>query len=157
MANKVSLAGKYLSLTNIYAPLIDISGDKIVQRVGGGGGVINEIDFSLCPALVGISLTGVSLATANLLGSESLVDVALGSNALTSLDISGLTKLLSVDLIENALTETAVDSILSALDAYGLSNGYVGLNDGTNAPPSAAGLTSKANLEGKGWTVDVNS
>lgn len=50
-----------------------------------------------------------------------------------------------------------IDQILADLDTAGGSNGDVTLQGGTNAIPSAAGLTSKSNLEGKGWTVTVNS
>jgi hypothetical protein len=33
----------------------------------------------------------------------------------------------------------------------------VNLSGGTNAAPSATGLSAKSNLEGRGWTVLVNS
>lgn len=49
------------------------------------------------------------------------------------------------------------DSILADCDANGLTNGRVETDFGTNAIPSAAGLVSKDNLEGKGWAVEVNS
>ncbi len=54
------------------------------------------------------------------------------------------------------LTEEAVDNILVALSTNGVSGGYVELNGGTNATPSATGLAAKAVLEGNGWTVVVN-
>jgi hypothetical protein len=54
------------------------------------------------------------------------------------------------------LTEEAIDNILVALSTNGVSGGYVELNGGTNATPSATGLAAKAVLEGNGWTVDVN-
>lgn len=62
-----------------------------------------------------------------------------------------------VNLSGCAFTEGGVDTILADLDTNGHTNGEVDLSGGTNAIPSAAGLASKANLEGKGWTVTVNS
>ena len=48
------------------------------------------------------------------------------------------------------LTETSVNNILVSLDTAGQSNG-VAYIDGS--PPSGAGITSKANLISRGWTV----
>ena len=55
-----------------------------------------------------------------------------------------------------ALTETYVNQILSNLDSDDVSNCIIGLNGGTNASPTGAGLTAKANLEIRGCTVYVN-
>ena len=56
-----------------------------------------------------------------------------------------------------ALTQTAVNNILIALAANVIDNGYIDLTGGTNAIPGASGLAAKATLEGRGWSVDVNS
>lgn len=56
-----------------------------------------------------------------------------------------------------ALDQTSVDAILTTINAAGTSNGTLGLNGGTNAIPSATGLAAKTALEGRGWTVNVNS
>jgi hypothetical protein len=53
-----------------------------------------------------------------------------------------------------AWTQAEVDNFLADLDSAGGTNGTLNLS-GSNSAPSAAGLTSKANLEGKGWTVTV--
>jgi hypothetical protein len=57
------------------------------------------------------------------------------------------------------LSQANVDGILAAFDAAGRNTGTRVLHLGgtNNAVPSAAGLTSKSNLEAKGWTVTVNS
>ena len=64
--------------------------------------------------------------------------------------------MLNLQLQNNALTQTAVDRVLTSLDAAGGTGGSVRLEGGTNAVPSAAGLAAKTSLEGKGWTVTVN-
>jgi hypothetical protein len=57
----------------------------------------------------------------------------------------------------NLLTQAAVDAILAAFVAAGAVGAYVLNIGGTgNATPSAAGLTNKATLQGRGWTVTTN-
>jgi hypothetical protein len=63
----------------------------------------------------------------------------------------------NINLIGCALDQTGVDNILVSIDAVGLSNGTLNLSGGTNAIPSATGLSAKTSLEGRGWTVTVNS
>lgn len=55
-----------------------------------------------------------------------------------------------------ALSQTSVDNILVSLDTAGQSNGIVSINGGTSAAPSATGLSAKASLQAKGWTVVTN-
>lgn len=55
-----------------------------------------------------------------------------------------------------ALSQQSVDNILVSLDTAGQSNGIVSIDGGTSSAPGAAGLSAKASLEGKGWTVLTN-
>lgn len=57
---------------------------------------------------------------------------------------------------ENGYDQASVDRILVALDQTGPTVGGVDISGGTSAAPSATGLTAKANLQGKGWTVTTN-
>lgn len=54
-----------------------------------------------------------------------------------------------------SLTSDSVDNILLSLDAAGGENGTVDLTGGDNSPPSLVGVTAKANLEAKLWTVNT--
>jgi len=74
----------------------------------------------------------------------------------TTITIDNCPGLTELDASGCALTQTNIDYILATLDANGASNGEVDLSGGTSSSPSAAGLTSQANLQGKGWTVTVN-
>lgn len=58
--------------------------------------------------------------------------------------------------ITGDITTTDVNNYLIALDANGLSNGTVFLQETPAAPPSGAGATAKTNLQGKGWTVTTD-
>lgn len=60
------------------------------------------------------------------------------------------------DFTGNALDQPTVDSILAQCVFSANPNGNLFLNGGTNAHPSAAGLTSKAILVAAGWTVTNN-
>ena len=54
-----------------------------------------------------------------------------------------------------ALKQTAVDNILDAVVDGGQTDGELVMTGGTNSPPGAAGLASKATLESRGWKVTV--
>lgn len=56
-----------------------------------------------------------------------------------------------------SLSEQSVDNILVSLDSAGESNGTVDITGGFNSAPSSTGLAAKTSLEGRGWTVNVES
>ncbi|BBO80159.1 hypothetical protein DSCO28_07250 [Desulfosarcina ovata subsp. sediminis] len=95
-----------------------------------------------------------SLDFTNSFASGAILDAH--GNSLTTITLTGCTGLDDVDLSVNALTETAIDHVLSILDASGVTNGVVDLSGGTNASPSTSGLASIANLETDGWTCTYN-
>ena len=129
-------SGKYLNLNDAFFDgTLDLAGDAIVEKVTANSN---------------------SFATADFTGCSAITFICMRSNGLSTVGIEDSPLLLSCDFSDNELDEAAVDGVLADLDSFGLSNGFVDVSGGTNAPPSAAGLTSKANLEGKGWTVTVN-
>lgn len=96
-------------------------------------------DFSNCVVLNRISLAG-----------NSLTGYIASTLALT---------LVEVDFIGNALSQASVDQILSDINTNLSSrplSGSIHLEGGTNATPSALGLTYKANIIAHGWTVVTN-
>jgi Leucine-rich repeat (LRR) protein len=158
MANKVSQAVKYCNLnSSSLGPTLDFSGDGVLEQLSAGSNGLTSVDLSNCTALIKAYLNGNSISSITVTGCAALQELELSTNSLTAIDIAGLSALIYVGATDNALPEAAVDDILAKLDTFGLSNGEVALSGGTNAIPSAAGLTSKANLEGKGWTVTVNA
>jgi hypothetical protein len=64
--------------------------------------------------------------------------------------------LLNARFESNLLTQSAVDAILAAFVAAGGLSGALSIGGTGNATPSAAGLASKATLQGLGWTVTTN-
>lgn len=137
MANKVSRAGEYLNLAGVdLGALLNLSGDQVIR------------------SLFAYDSTAIQVSFANM---TALEEAYLSNAPVTSLTIAGATSLAALDCNGCALPEDQVDAVLSALDTMGVEAGEVDLSGGTNAIPSAAGLTSKANLDGKGWKVMVNS
>ena len=126
---------------------------------------LDDSDFSAgIPNLDGLTnLQNIDMDQCDISGTIDLSQFS----ALTSIDFSGNINITSVTLPEaylntvvlsnNALTQESVDDTLQWLDGSGVENGYVGLEGGTNAVPSNAGITAKTNLEGKGWEVLVNT
>jgi hypothetical protein len=127
---------------------------------------LDDSDFSAgIPDLS--SLTSLQFFDMDQCGISGAIDISASSfNNLTGFDLSGNTGITSITLPEAnlddvningaALTETAVNDTLQWLDGSGVENGSVNLSGGTNAIPTGAGATSKTNLQGKGWTVNVN-
>lgn len=103
-------------------------------------GITGTVDLSSFPSLKGFDLSG----------NTSLTSV-------TILDTQPLGDGIFVYIHNCALLPSAVDDILIALAANTINNSTVTLDGGTNAIPGVAGLAAKVTLEGRGWTVNVNS
>lgn len=154
---------------------------KVTSNSGLDGNIPTFENNSLLTTLqlTSCSLTGSMSSLSHM---TSLASLYIRDNEISGKfpDISGCSSLTMVDADTNDFTAYAgsaipssvttfdlwgaaiassneIDSILAKLDTAGGSSGTVDLRSGTNAAPSSAGLTSKSNLEGKGWTVRVNS
>ena len=93
------------------------------------------------------------------LGNTSLQVISVANNQLTGYVSGSVPSSLTVFLAQiNQLSQPAVDGILEDLDNAGATgpSAFALLNGGTNSTPSATGLTYKANLQAKGWTVLTN-
>jgi len=140
--------GGRLNLTQLAIVTLNLS---TVTSIAG------EVNIADCPNLVSIDLSGLeTIAPAG--------GISISADSLTTIDFSSLLHVDGAVGIIGALTQGAVDAILiklASLDGTGGTTSYdnqlVGLNFGTNSPPSASGLTAKATLEGRGCTVGVNS
>ena len=140
---------------------VNLSGCTALQELR-----LDDSDFSAgIPSLAGLTSLGLIdfdqcniSGVVDLTGLPALVDLDFTNNAsLTSIIIADSQPIFDFNASGCALTETAVDDILVVLSNNGQSNGYVGLDGGTSAIPSATGLAAKTTLEGNGWVVDVNS
>lgn len=78
------------------------------------------------------------------------------SNKITSLPALPAT-VTNIDLDGSDMSVAAVSSLLQALNAAGATNGTADLVMAPAAIPNAGGLSAKTALEGKGWTVLVNT
>lgn len=87
-----------------------------------------------------------------------LSGLGISSNvSLTGLSLPDYHALEYLELYDNSFTQETVDAILLNLVEHNIDNGFIVLTGVGNAPPSATGLGYKATLEGRGWTVLVNT
>jgi hypothetical protein len=168
-------------LTNL--TYVDVSDQDAVV---GGAGCLASIDLSGCTSLESLyiddndfsagfpdlsdctSLRYFDFDQSNLVGSVDLSNLP----ALEGFDMNGNTELTEVIisrtqplsdngteiLLNNcALTQTAVDNILLELASGSISNGYIQLNQGTNATPGQIGRESLFVLNTRGWSIDVTN
>jgi len=126
-----------------------ISSLVISNRTTNGffGSIVNN------PNLTSINFTG-SKISAN--GSINISDnTLLTSIILGIVEASSYQSQYNFD--DNALSQTSVDHILAKYATLNVPlTAALNLQGGTNATPSSAGLTSKATLQGLGWTVNHN-
>jgi hypothetical protein len=128
-----------------------------IQEMLIGGNQFPVLDFSEFPALTDLEPDTMGWTDINIAQNPLLEILVAYSNSFTSVDISNNPLLTDVQLDVNQLTVSAVNNILIQLDNNGLLNGNCALHNQTPAaPPSGAGATAKANLIGKGWTVNTN-
>ena len=139
---------------------INLSGCTALEQLR-----LDDSDFSAgIPDLSGLtSLQWIDMDQCSISGTIDISDSSFNnltgfdfsSNSITSITLPEA-NLNDVNLNNNALTEEAVNNTLQWLDGSGVENGYVDLSGGDNAIPTGNGATAKTNLQGKGWTVNVN-
>ena len=123
---------------------------------------INNADLESLALVNASSLQTLSAQNNNLsvldLTSATVLSYAdLHNNELVGLDIDNATALTYLNLDDNALVQANVDAILLALVANNQTNGTVSLTGVANDAPSSTGLSAKATLEARGWTVNVST
>ena len=134
---------------------LDISPLDLLQ-FDCGNNQLTALDVSNQINLTQLSCAGNQLSSLNLSNLTNLISVLCMDNQLTTLDASNLQSIYMLNCNNNKLTETAVNNILIACDALNTSDKFLFLEQGENAAPSGDGLTAKASLISKGWTVDTN-
>ncbi len=120
--------------------------------------VVTSLDLTNAASLHQLSVFGDPgyLTSITFPTSSALTSLTLNNQPLTTVDISNCPSLAQFYLTAGTLTQEGVDGILATLAAGAVSAGTVDLSGGTSAAPSADGLTSKATLVGRGWTVGTN-
>lgn len=87
----------------------------------------------------------------------SLIGVVIAGKLTTISSLAALDNLVTLDLSGNTLSVSEVSTVLTELDANGKQNGTVNLNQTPDAVPNGAGDTAITSLQGKGWTVTVDT
>ncbi len=133
---------------------LDLSSNTVLTTLRCGDNNISNLDLSSNTLLTTLTCEYNQIALLSTLNNTLLNTVWCYNNNLSSLDLSTNTLLINVRCQDNNLAISSVNDILTVLDSHGLSNGTLIIsNQSPSAPPSGAGLTAKANLIAKGWTV----
>jgi hypothetical protein len=175
----VGLVG--LDLAACPLPLPDLSSrrDLMWLKLPNAAG---ELDFSSSNPRLNCLVCGSGLTNLNVSGAHELVYLDCSINWLWSLDVSQNPELEHLDcygcglaaleiscnpalvwlnahdnaIVNNPEQGYPIDTILAKLDGFGLSNGFVDISGGSNAPPTEAATQNIANLQARGWSVDWN-
>ncbi len=99
------------------------------------------------------------LITATVKNLPQLTHLRLNDNNITDAEIENIPEIIESYFENNSMTEETVNNILIAYDDLGTHGGLlfkaIYLQGGTNASPTGDGLVAKANLESRGWVVQV--
>lgn len=117
---------------------------------------INTENFNLIDGFV-LDNSNRGISTFDDTGLENITGLNLNSNTITNLTINNLNNINLLQVSNNSLNETSVDAIIAKCVANNINNGRLYLDGGTNATPSAQGLSDIAILDGRGWLVFYNA
>lgn len=131
--------------------VLDLSGLLELTDVNCAGNQIASLNIASALGLQNLSCTTNLLTSLDVSGLSALEYLACDNNQLAVLNVAGLSSLLFLFLSTNNLNSVQVDATLVQMDANGLSNGQMEIND--NAVPGAVGLAAKAALILRGWSV----
>lgn len=155
-----ALTDVYLSSTSDTIESVSVSGCTalLYLEIAGNMLPLAALDVSDCPLIEALYVGTTSLVTLDLTAQSSLKEFdCRGCPSLSIITLPMSAPITNFSASDCALPEAQIDAILAFLDSGLVENGYVELVGGTNGIPSAAGLASKAGLEGKGWEVLVNT
>jgi len=130
---------------------IDVSNNADLKTLGLTNNSITSINLSNNTDLNLLLLRGNSFSSIDISSNVNLTWLDIASNSLTALDVSSNTLLTRLICALNSIVESEINDILIDLDSFGLSDGTLEMQN--NTAPTGLGLTAKASLQGKGWTV----
>ena len=113
--------------------------------------LINVIsDFSL---ITDIACTNQSLTACDVSRFENLEFLNISQNLISNFEISQNSKLTDLNISNNLLNAEQINSILIALDQYGLSNGTLNYSNNSGFPFGDEVVAAYNSLVSKGWLI----
>ena len=150
----------FMDLPNCHLIGIDVTQMSSLEKIGVTDNDLTSLVLTYNVNLKQISASGNNIAVVSWpVGASEMMHIDLSDNNLTTLFL--MDPALWADggtyaFFNNSLDATSVNDVLQSADASGKLNGNLYLDSGTNAAPTGAGITAKANLITKGWTVLTN-
>ena len=149
-----------IDLPNCHLIGIDVTQMSSLEKIGVSDNDLTSLVLTYNVNLKQISASGNNIAVVSWpVGASEMMHIDLSDNNLTTLFLMdpALWSDGGVCTFENnSLDATSVNDVLQSADASGKLNGNLYLDSGTNAAPTGAGITAKANLITKGWSVLTN-
>ena len=155
--------------TNVDFSIVDLKllGVDLVTTQEGEGLQLSFVEFDAAPdfrhmgSLRSINLSACSFPALPITAGMDLISYAISDCGISvAPSLTALPNMLGLDFTQNALPSSEANRVLQEGSATFTSNiGNISLQDQTPpAPPSGAGLTAKAELEGRspGWAVTTD-
>ena len=131
---------------------IDFTPNTLLEEVYVYGNDITSLSFLTNPALRILDASNNELTSLNVGANLALETLDLSSNDLTTIDVSANNALTVLDLDFNKLTTASINQILNDVNAYGTSNGELGLQ-GNPGTITKDGIVAYQSLLARGWTI----
>ena len=141
-----------IGLENNQLTAIDLSANTALLNVEVQNNDLTVLDVSSSPSLEYLDANNNELSSINVSGNPNLNFLDLSSNDLTTIDVSGNAALELLNLDFNQLTTATIGQVLIDVNAFGTSNGELGLQGNPGTIP-AGSIPAYNALLSRNWTI----
>lgn len=157
-AKSIRITGDVALVTRLLFPTmsltaLDVSACSALGILWCYENALVTLDVRACGLVTQLWCNDNSLVSLGASGLALMSDVDFDHNNLTSLDVSGAA-IWAMVCSYNPFSSAAVDAVLVAVNAQGLSAGYIDITH--TAVPTSVGLAAKAAMEVRGWYIEVD-
>lgn len=146
-----------ISLTDFIVDSLTVSGTSALTELSIAKGDLKLLDISNCTGLVTQDLLYLDCNNLKIIGGANLQSLIMHFCTVNgTIDLSDCPNVKTLNCFNRNLTSNAVNAILAALVANGVTNGTADLrnnSDGECNTPTGQGLTDRQTLINRGWTI----
>lgn len=135
---------------------LDVSENIGLYKLICNSNQLSTLDVSNLTLLNTLNFASNSISSIDLTHNTNLNTLIAYGNNITALNLVSSSNLTELNLNDNYLTSGSINTILTSLDSYGNSNGYVFLGGYNNSYPTLDGIEAYNNLIAKGWNIQIN-
>lgn len=146
-----------ISCYNMNLSMLNISQNTALKKLYCQNNNLINLDISKNTELTHLACNDNTLTAIDISQNFLLSYFDCNDNSIVELNVSQNTALNYLVCNGNSMTPSAINNILSMFVAHMQTNGLCYLNDQTpSAPPTGQGITDKATLISRGWTVTTD-